>query len=118
MTANSPPRPASGERRAIAAFLDRLRGNYDVSATILFGSRARGEHRADSDLDLAVILGGARRDAIDTRLDMAGLAFDVLLETGILIQALPLWEDDLAHPHRFSNPALLARITREGIRLP
>ncbi|MDE2514459.1 MAG: nucleotidyltransferase domain-containing protein [Rhodospirillales bacterium] len=117
MPANPRPRPASGERRAIAAFLNRLRGTYDVSGSILFGSRARGEHRADSDLDLAVLLRGQRGDLVEAKLDMAGLAFDVLLETGILVQALPLWEEDLAHPERFSNPALLRRIEREGIRL-
>jgi hypothetical protein len=33
--------PAAGDRRAVSAFLSKLRGSYDVSETILFGSRAR-----------------------------------------------------------------------------
>jgi antitoxin ChpS len=115
MTTDPAKRPAAGDIRAIAAFLERLRGTYDVSQTIMFGSRARGDHRPDSDLDLAVVLNGERGDFVDTKLDMAGLAFDVLMETGVLVQAFPLWQDDLAHPERFSNPALVRAIVREGI---
>jgi hypothetical protein len=67
--------------------------------------RARGDNRADSDLDLAVVLNGERGNFIDTKLDMAGLAFGVLMETGVLVQAFPMWEDDLDHPEQFPNPA-------------
>ncbi len=104
------------ERRVAAALLRKLSA-YDVEQAILFGSRARGDHRPDSDLDLAVVLKGQRGDFIDTKLDMAGIAFDVLLETGILVQPLPVWEDDLAHPERFVNPALIRNIAAEGVRL-
>jgi hypothetical protein len=48
---------------------------------------------------------------------MAGIAFDVLLDTGVLIQALPLWRDELEPPEQFSNPALIENIQREGVRL-
>jgi hypothetical protein len=48
---------------------------------------------------------------------MAGIAFDVMLETGILVQALPLWEAELRQPERFSNPALIENIKRDGLRL-
>ena len=88
-------------KRTVAAFLRRISATYDVAEVIAFGSRARGDQRPDSDLDLAIILNGHHQDFIDTKLDMADRAFDVLLETGILVQALPLWKDDLAHPdHR------------------
>ena len=103
---------------AALAFLGRLSGTYDVSEAILFGSRARGDHRPDSDLDLAVVLNGRRGDFLDTKLDMAGIAFDVLLETEILVQAFPLWDGDLAHPERFSAPSLIRTIAADGIRLP
>ncbi|WP_370645097.1 nucleotidyltransferase [Mycetohabitans sp. B6] len=45
------------------------------------------------------------------------MAFDVLLETGVLVEALPLWEDEMEHPELFSNPALIRNIHREGIAL-
>ncbi len=103
--------------RAASVFLGKLSGTYDVSQAIVFGSRARGEHGPDSDLDLAIVLNGERRDFLDTKLDMAGLAFDALLETGILVQPFPMWDGDLSHPERFSNPSLIRNIAAEGIRL-
>jgi uncharacterized protein len=80
-------------------------------------ARARGDHRPDSDLDLAIVLHGPRRDFIDTKLDMAGTAFDVLMETGVLVQPFPMWAGDHAHPERFTNPALIQNISANGIRL-
>jgi antitoxin ChpS len=47
---------------------------------------------------------------------MADLAYDILLETGIRIQPLPIWEEEWAHPDAYSNPHLLHNIEREGIR--
>ena len=117
MTTDQANGPSAGDSRAVSVFVAKLRDSYDVSETILFGSRARGDNRPDSDLDLAVVLNGKRGNFIDTKLDMAGLAFDVLMETGILVQAFPVWEDDLAHPEHFPNPALIRNIAREGIRL-
>jgi predicted nucleotidyltransferase len=116
MTTDQARDPAAGDSRAVSAFVAKLRDRYDVSETILFGSRARGDNRPDSDLDLAVVLNGKRGNFVDTKLDMAGLAFDVLMETGILVQAFPMWEDDLAHPEHFPNPALIRNIVREGVR--
>ena len=105
------------ERKAAQAFLRRLGREYDVDRLILFGSRARGDHRPDSDLDLAVVLTGQRADFIETKLDMAGIAFDTMMETGLLVQAFPLWADDLEHPERFINPSVIRNIVQDGIRL-
>lgn len=117
MTTDEVKQRAAGDRRVVSVFIERLRGFYDVSEVIMFGSRARGDNKPDSDLDLAVVLNGQRGDFLDTKLDMAGIAFDVLMETGVLVQAFPVWEDDLAHPERFPNPGLIQNIAREGIRL-
>ena len=48
---------------------------------------------------------------------MAEIAFDVLLETGLLVQAVPMWEEEWRQPERFPNPDLIASIRRDGIRL-
>ena len=118
MTLDVLPKPDIETERAVAeAFLRRLPHGYQVEQAILFGSRARRDHHADSDLDLAVVLKGARRDFYDTKQLMADIAFDALMETGILVQAFPLWDGDLAHPERFINPAVIHRIAAEGIRL-
>jgi len=118
MATNNPPRPENATERGVAlAFLDKLRGTYDVAELIMFGSRARGDHRPDSDLDLAVVLKGRRGNFLDARMDMAGIAFDVMMETGVLVQPFPMWDGDLAHPERFTNPALIQNIAQDGIRL-
>ena len=49
--------------------------------------------------------------------EMAGVAFDVLLETEILVSPLPIWEDEWEHPEIASNPRLLENIRREGVAL-
>jgi predicted nucleotidyltransferase len=103
--------------RAASAFIGRVSNRYSVSRAILFGSRARGAFRPDSDVDLAVLLQGHPGQRMDAALDMAGIAFDVLLETGVLVEALPLWEEEWEHPEKFNNPALIENIRREGVRL-
>jgi len=102
---------------AVRQFLERISDRYDVAQTIVYGSRARGTHRPDSDVDVAVLLRGNRQDFISAKLDMADAAFDVLLDTGILISALPFWENEWEYPENYSNPALLTNIGREGVRL-
>ncbi len=103
--------------RAARVFMQKIASRYDVAGAILYGSRARRSHRADSDADIAVLLHGPRGKRVDAALDMAGVAFDVLLETGVLVEALPLWEDEWEHPERFNNPELIENIRREGVRL-
>jgi predicted nucleotidyltransferase len=103
--------------RAIRAFMQRIAGRYSVSEGILFGSRARHTHHAESDADIAVVLKGTHGNRTAAVVDMAGIAFDVLLETGVLVEALPLWEDEIQHPELFRNPALIQNIRRDGVRL-
>jgi len=95
-------------------FVHRVSARYPVKAALLFGSRARGTHRADSDVDVAVLLRGPRGKLMDTSLEMADIAFDVLLETNVYIQPLPIWEYEWEHPESHSNPRLLENIRREG----
>ena len=111
------PTPDSETLRAAHAFLRRLEGRFPVAEGILFGSRARRTHRAGSDVDLAVVLSGPRGDLTAAALDMAGIAFEVMLDTGILVEALPLWADEFDRPETFGNPALIRNIRRNGVRL-
>jgi len=103
--------------QAVQRFLGLLAGRYDMAGAIVFGSRARGTHRPDSDADVAVLLRGEHQRFLPTKLAMADLAFDVLLETGIAISPLPVWIDEWEHPETYSNPALLQTIAREGVWL-
>lgn len=103
--------------RAARRFVERIAPLYAIDRVILFGSRARQTHHPESDADIAVVLKGAPGERSAAAIDMAGIAFDVLLETGILVDALPLWNDDIDYPGKFSNPALMSAIRREGIAL-
>lgn len=102
---------------AVRRFLALIATRYDIAGAIVYGSRARGTHRPDSDADVAVLLKGEHRRVLPTTLAMADAAYDVLLETGIDISPLPVWLDEWEHPENYSNPALLHTIAREGIRL-
>lgn len=67
--------------------LDRVYGDR-VERVVLFGSRARGDARPDSDYDVAVFLKdlGDRWSEADR---IADIATDILDETGALIHAMP-----------------------------
>ena len=110
-----PPDPAT--RRAIRLFLKEIAPSYDIAGVILFGSRARGDHRPDSDVDLALLLRGQKSNPLPIVSHMAGIAADVMLDTGILVEAWPIWLDDWEHPERATNPDLVHNIRREGIAL-
>ena len=98
-------------------FVRQVSAKYPVKAAILFGSRARGTHHAHSDVDIAVLLRGPRGKLMDTAIDMADISFEVLLETDVYIQPLPIWEDEWEHPDTHSNPRLVENIQREGLLL-
>jgi len=106
-----------GTEEAVRRFLTLIASRYDMDMAIVYGSRARGTHRPDSDADVAVLLRGEHQRFMSAKLDMADVAFDVLLETGILISPLPIWLDEWRHPENYSNPALLRNIDREGVRI-
>jgi predicted nucleotidyltransferase len=102
---------------AAREFVRRVKIQYSVMAAILYGSRARGTHRTDSDVDIAIILRGPRGAFMDTSLAMADIAFDLLLETNLHIEPFPIWEAQWDHPETDSNPRLIENIRREGITL-
>lgn len=102
---------------AVRAFIEKVAKQYEFSGAILFGSRARKTHGHHSDADVAVLLNGRPGKFVATKLALADIAYDILLETGIRIQPLPIWEEEWAHPESYSNPRLLQNIEREGVRL-
>jgi len=66
---------------------DRLRGVY------LYGSRARGDHRPDSDVDILIVLDRVDEYGAELRLS-AELASDLSLEHGLTISRLIIPERD------------------------
>jgi len=103
--------------RALRGFLREVERRYCVIETRLYGSRARGDFGPDSDADVAVVLKGKRGDRAAVAKEMAVIAFHVMMDTGVMVEGLPLWEDEFADPMGFSNPKLIENIRREGLRL-
>src|SRR5215472_19027781 len=82
-----------------------------LERVVLFGSRARGDARADSDYDLAVFL----RDLTDRPAELnrlADLGTDILNETGEFIHAMPYG----AGSYEERTPLMLA-LRSEGVDL-
>ena len=73
---------------------------YNIDKVILFGSRARGDYRRTSDIDLAVVGG-----------DFARFALDVDEETSTLL------EYDIVDADRKMQPELLESIEKERVVL-
>jgi predicted nucleotidyltransferase len=100
----------------VRTFLARLPADLRLEYAILYGSRARGEDRPDSDADLALILAEGEGD---WRLvgDLSDLAYDVFLERGILVQPVPISLRHWLNPERFPRPGFLRNVARDGIVL-
>ena len=102
---------------AAHAFVEKLAHHFDVSKVFLFGSRARNTHQNESDADIAILLRGKVGRFMATKFAMDDIAYDILLDTGIRIQPLPIWQAEWDHPEAYSNPALLRNIQNEGVAL-
>ena len=92
------------------AALDAAYGDR-IERVVLFGSRARGDHRPDSDYDVAVFLKDDRSFGAESK-RLAEIEMDLLYDTGALIGAMPLAEG--AYHERTS---FMAEIRRDGIDL-
>jgi predicted nucleotidyltransferase len=101
---------------AVRDFLARIPTDIRLDQAILFGSRARGEHRPDSDADVALIL-HERGDDGKTLMMLAELAYYAYLDTGIMVQPVPIAIEDWLNPAAYPRPGFLRNVAREGIVL-
>jgi hypothetical protein len=67
-------------------------------------------------LALALILHERGNDG-QTLMLLAGLAYFVFIDTGIMIQPVPIAIEDWLNPETFSRPRFLRNVEREGIVL-
>lgn len=84
--------------KALARYSNLLAAEYGsrLVGIYLFGSKARRDHRPDSDADLAVVLTSFRGSALDEKMRLVDLGFDALTDDGVMIQPWPFtaaeWE--------------------------
>jgi len=76
-------------RQEIVDDIRKLAQECDVDKVILFGSRARGDHKYRSDIDLAVTGGDSTRFTVDADEEIRTLImFDVVNLDGVVQEAL------------------------------
>jgi uncharacterized protein (UPF0332 family)/predicted nucleotidyltransferase len=85
-------------------------------ALYLFGSRARGDHEPDSDVDVAVVLDRAMPRPFDVTREILEDTYDLLLETGYYIQPWPLEKGSLDDPASHPYPQISHAVLRDGTR--
>ena len=98
------------ETEALDAFAAAVRARVPgVRRIVLFGSRARGEGRDDSDLDVLVVVAERTRDVRRTAQDIGfevGLDFGLVLSPTIVVEGA--WRAD---------GAFEASVARDGVAL-
>ncbi|MBI3049042.1 MAG: nucleotidyltransferase domain-containing protein [Acidobacteria bacterium] len=109
-----PPLTAE-DARAVAAFVDRLRQELrdNVVDIRLFGSKARGDAIADSDIDVLVIV-QPEADRIRLETAVSDIAFDVSLDYAVHISPCVLTTRAMNDPV-WRETQFLRTIEREGL---
>lgn len=103
---------------ALEIFKDRLTRRYGerLKALYLFGSRARGDHRPDSDADVAVFLDKVS-DPIGEQMALIDDGYPILLDTGVNIQPWVFEEASLSSPEKYRASHLVETVRQEGVLL-
>ena len=85
---------------AVAAFVDRARAVYGarIVGLYLFGSQARGDQHAESDIDVAVILDGDGWNLVQEKMRLGDITYDIALETDMSIDAWPVSQQQWIAP--------------------
>ncbi len=82
-----------------------------LERVVLFGSRARGDARPDSDHDVAVFLSCSESFGNEAA-RLAAIETDILYDTGVVINALPF------HAGAYSErTGLMSELRRDGVDL-
>jgi predicted nucleotidyltransferase len=103
------------EARALNLLLESMQRRFGdrLSDIVLFGSKARAESTADSDIDVLVILESP--SAIELR-DAGGFGFDVWAESGIFL-ALQVVESEYWDSAACRESLFFRNVARDGVSL-
>ena len=103
-----------GSKEIIYRIKSGIRDKDPQAEIILYGSRARGDNRPDSDWDILVI---TPRDKItyDYESELRDPIFDIELETGQIISLIVYSKSDWTNRMAFSP--LYSNVKKEGIKI-
>lgn len=101
----------TGQERMLARLSQDIRSQLggNLKRLVLFGSRARGDARADSDYDVLVVVDEVSQEVKDAIDEIAG---EMLYRFGIVVSAFPTSEED-ARLRKYSP--LLMNVAKEGV---
>ncbi|MGE3642853.1 MAG: nucleotidyltransferase domain-containing protein [Beijerinckiaceae bacterium] len=105
-------------RQDVADFVRDLEKHYgqNLKGVFLFGSRARGDHDPESDVDIAIVL----EDALNLREELrtiVDISYPYLVKHGVYIEGRPVaasaWDD----PDKHRNPSFVRAIRGDAVDL-
>ena len=107
------------QRSALARFLEDVRRMFGqrLIDVVVFGSRARGDFGADSDLDLAIVLRDGEWDYWAMKRKLSDTAYDTLIDLDLYIQSWPVRHSVWHAPELHTNRRLIENMRRDGISL-
>lgn len=108
---------AGTEKEILDSYCRSLRENFpeDVAEIILFGSRARGKGRSDSDIDLLIVLNTqdphVKREVLD-------LAWEAMSRHNFkaFLSPIVFFKKDY-HRYRQWNSSFLENVSQDAVRL-
>lgn len=113
------PPTAAAVDRAVREFARNVCGAYGdrVKGIFLFGSRARGDHTPESDVDVAVVLTDGDWRVWDEKMRLADIEYDIIVDTGVEPQGWPISESEWRDPELHDNPPLVRAMRRDAKRI-
>lgn len=94
-----------------------------ISRVLLYGSRARGDHRHDSDVDIVLVFAGARPDydkQAEVCRDLEVVqwnAYADLKKPRVEITSFAYWQDEFDEPDKRFNPDFFRNVLADGIEI-
>ncbi len=104
------------ERQALDAFVRAVRVHYGkrLHNVFVFGSRARGEAHADSDVDVAVVIRDSSWDYWDEKLHLVDLSWKALWDADLIVEPWPVTKAAWDDPELHRNPHFVRDVIKDA----